>query len=96
MAITKKKTENRETVDNIKVLRAREFDSAIAFDMCANGVTIYGCWYRTYKDKQTGEEKALISFPSTKGKDDKYYNHAYFYVTDENLKDIEEQIESLL
>lgn len=96
MAISKKKNESKMEM-NIKVTRAREFENAIAFDMEVNGVTIYGCWYRTYKDKKSGEEKALISFPSTKSaKDNKYYNHVYFYVTDEHIKTIEKQIEDLL
>ncbi|MBO7731176.1 MAG: hypothetical protein J6S67_01435 [Methanobrevibacter sp.] len=100
MAIKAKKTETKKTtipVELIKVDRAKAFDKAIMFDITVfDCVKIYGCSYRTYNDKQTGEEKGIIGFPSKKGNDDKYYNHAYFFVTDEMLAEIEKQIEALI
>ena len=96
----KAKTENKKQTipaDQIKVTRAHDFGDSISFDVTVyETVTIYGCTYRTYKPKDSDEEKGIISFPSRKGKDNKYYNHAYFYVTDEMLASIEEQIEGLL
>ena len=59
-------------------------------------VTIYGCTYRTYKPKDSEDEKGIVDFPSKKGKDDKWYKHAYFFVTDEMLASIESQIEALI
>ncbi|MBO5809669.1 MAG: hypothetical protein J6R32_02455 [Bacteroidales bacterium] len=85
------------TPDNIKVDRAKEFDNSISFDITLFGcVKIYGCSYRTFTEKETSEEKAFISFPSKKGKDDKYYNHAYFQVTPEVLEKVEKEIEALI
>ena len=83
--------------DNIKVDRAKEFEKSISFDCTLFGcVKIYGCTYRTYTDKTSGEEKGIISFPSKKGKDGKYYNHAYFFVSDEVLAQCEKEIEALI
>lgn len=103
MAIKKtseKKTENKKTAipaDQIKVTRAHQFDNSISFDVELFGtITVYGCTYRTYTDKETKEEKGIIAFPQRKGKDDKYYKHVYFYVTDDMLTAIESQIEALL
>ena len=97
MAI-KKKTETKKTeipADQIKVTRAHQFDNSISFDVQLYGtITIYGCTYRTYE--KYGEEKGIVGFPSRKGKDDEWYNHAYFFVTDEMLATIEKQIEALI
>lgn len=83
--------------DQIKVTRAHQFDNSISFDVQLYGtITIYGCTYRTYKPEGADEEKGIVGFPSRKGKDDKWYNHAYFFVTDEMLASIEKQIEALI
>ena len=96
----KAKTENKKQnipVDQIKVTRAHQFDNSISFDVTLYGtVTIYGCSYKTYKPNDSDEEKGIIDFPSKKGKDDKWYKHAYFFVTDEMLASIESQIEALI
>lgn len=103
MAIKKtseKKTENKKAeipADQIKVTRAHQFDNSISFDVQLYGtITIYGCTYRTYKPEGADEEKGIVGFPSRKGKDDKWYNHTYFFVTDEMLAAIEKQIEALI
>ena len=103
MALSSKKNNNKEEAAakyDIKVTRAKDFTgddgkTVIAFDMIANGVTIYGCWYRVATNKK-GEDFTMISFPSSKAKDGKYYSHAYFKITDEMIADIEKQIEGLL
>ena len=83
-------------VGDIKVDRAKEFEKSISFDATLYGtVKIYGMTYRTWTDND-GVEKGIISFPSKKGKDEKYYNHAYFYVSDKVLADVEKQIEALI
>ena len=103
MAIKKtseKKTENKLAeipADQIKVTRAHQFDNSISFDVQLYGtITIYGCTYRTYKPEGADEEKGIVGFPSRKGKDDKWYKHAYFFVTDEMLAAIEKQIDALI
>ena len=103
MAIKKsaEKAEKKEKMvvkpEDVKVDRAKDFEQSISFDMTVfDCIKIYGCTYRTYKEKKTGDEKGIISFPSKKGKDDKYYNHAYFFVTDDVLASVEKQIEALI
>ena len=85
----------------IKVLRARDFTKegedgcSITFDMEVNGVTIYGCWYREGK-KKDGGDYTMVSFPSQKGKDGKYYNHAYVKLSEEEIQLIGQTIEKVL
>lgn len=91
-----KKTEENETVKvECRVVRARAVsETAISFDMVANGISIYGCWYR--EGVKDGREWSMITFPSYKGSDGKYYNQVYFKVTDDIKEDLVKQIESLL
>lgn len=84
---------NSESVKlSVNVKRAKEFPSGdVGFDVEINGVTIYGCIY-----KQT-EKGSFVSFPAKKSeKDGKYYNHVYVKIDENTLKDIEEQLSSLL
>lgn len=99
MAVKKSATAEKMAVkpENVKVDRAKDFEKSISFDITLFGcVKIYGCTYRTYQDKKTGEAKGIVSFPQKKGKDEKYYNHTYFFVTDEVLAQIEKEIEALI
>ena len=84
----KKKDVNVEV--NAKVVRANQVDDLVFFDLEINGVTIYGC------KVIEGKNGDFISFPSHKGKDGKYYNHAYIKLTDEQAKDIISQVENML
>lgn len=108
MAVRSKKTEKpaeqaQAQALTIEVLRAKDFtkddakenECSIVFDMKVNGVTIYGCWYRTGSDKK-GEDYEMISFPSQKGKDGKYYNHAYVQLQQSDIDFISSEIEKLL
>ena len=89
---TKKETANNY---DVKVTRAKEFENgSVAFDMVVNGVTIYGCWYR--EGEKDGKEYEIINFPSQKGKDDKYYNIAWFKIEDELKADIIAQLQKLV
>ena len=102
MALKKKSNTEKGNNENLElfdaqVLRAKEYDSGICVDLILNGVKIYGCWYRTYEDRQhPGDEKAFIAFPSRKGNDGKYYSYAYIKISDEWLEKIEKQIEEKL
>ncbi len=89
--------EAQETMKySVKVTRAKEVkEGTVAFDMTVNGVAVYGCWYREGKSKK-GEDYQMISFPSHKGGDGKYYNHAWFRIDDETKKDIIEQLQKLV
>lgn len=108
MAVNRKKsaeTENKAAAAAqalaIEVLRAKDFTEAgkegcsIVFDMNVNGIIIYGCWYREGKDKN-GEDYEMVSFPSQKGKDGKYYNYAWVKLQQSDIDNISKQIESLL
>ena len=89
-----KTTETANTYD-VKVTRAKEVkEGSVAFDMVVNGVTIYGCWYR--EGEKDGKEYQMISFPSQKGKDDKYYNHCWFKIDEDLKSDIIAQLQKLV
>lgn len=95
--MVKGSTKNEKTTMEVKVTRAHEFEAGtIAFDMEVNGITIYGMYYRAGISPKTKEEYEIISFPSRKGKDGKYYNHVYFAITDEVKKSIIEQLGKLV
>ena len=96
----KKKEEAKEQALEIKVTRAKDFSedgkTTIAFDMVVNGVTIYGCYYRE-GTKKDGSEYAMVAFPSRKDtKSDKYYNHAYVKLSDDDVENIASQIEDFI
>lgn len=75
---------------NAKVVRVNQVKDLVFFDVEINGVTIYGC------KVVEGKNGDFISFPSHKGKDDKYYNHAYIKLSDEQTKEIISQVENML
>ena len=85
----KKKTEEAVNVE-AKVTRANQVKDTVFFDVVINGVTIYGC--KVFE----GKNGDFISFPSHKGKDDKYYNHVYIKLTDDQTSDIIHQVEEML
>lgn len=95
----KKKEETKEQALEIKVARAKDFSkddkTTIAFDMVVNGVTIYGCYYR--EGTKNGKDYAMVAFPSRKDdKSDKYYNHAYVKLSDDDVENIASQIEDFI
>lgn len=91
----KKSEEKKVESHNIEVTRTKLLENAIMFDMVVNGVTIYGCSYRTLERHDNGEQFAKIGFPSRKGKDDKYYNHVYVKLSPEDIETIEKGIEAV-
>lgn len=101
MAINKKaKAEAEKSAElKIEVTRAKDFSddkgTCIAFDMIVNEVTIYGCYYREGTDKK-GSEYSMVAFPSRKGSNGKYYKHAFVKLSDADIDNISNQIETLL
>lgn len=97
MAINKEKAPAQEYKAEVKRVHdfSKDGKTCISFDMIVNGIKINGCFYREGKN-DAGKEYELISFPAEKGSDGKYYEKVYFPVSDELLKDIEKQIESML
>lgn len=93
-----KKSENKkpEVVFNLQswdVLRAHEFEGGnISFDMRVNEVIIYGMTLVWDADRK----EYWVSFPARKGKDGKYYKHAWFPIDEALQANIEKRIEELL
>lgn len=86
-----KKKEVNEVVNvEAKVTRANQVKDTVYFDVVINGVTIYGC------KVVEGKNGDFISFPSHKGKDDKYYNYVYIKLSDEQTAGIVKQVEEML
>lgn len=79
------KTTNNQTEQNNKVYAAVDWQIAgarvwqredgevdITFTLIANGVSIYGC-----RLVESNDGRLFVGFPARKGKDGKYYNHAF-------------------
>lgn len=67
------------TVSSYSVKRARTIQGGIVMaDVEINGITIYGM--KILANKSTGE--AFLAWPSSKGKDGKYYSVAYARISD--------------
>lgn len=64
-------------------------DGSVTFNMVIDGyVRVYGL--RIYDGR---DGKPFISFPSRKGKDDKYWNHVYCPLSPEDVENIARQVE---
>lgn len=88
-------TKEANTYD-VKVTRAKEIkEGQVVFDMIVNGVNIYSCWYREGKDKN-GKDYTMISFPSQKADNGKYYNHCWFKIEDDLKEEIIAQLQKLV
>lgn len=88
-------TKEANTYD-VKVTRAKETkEGQVVFDMIVNGVNIYSCWYREGKDKN-GKDYTMISFPSQKADNGKYYNHCWFKIEDDLKEEIIAQLQKLV
>ena len=73
------------TVDRVHVFE----DGSVTFNMIVDKyVRVYGL--RIYDGK---DGKPFISFPSRKGKDDKYWNHVYCPLAAEDVEEIAKQVE---
>ena len=82
--------EETKKVYDLKVLRAKEYKETVFFDLEVNGVKIYGCRF------VEGKNGDFVSFPSYKGKDGKYYSHAFVDLDEAMVSLIDEQIDALL
>lgn len=91
----RKKQETQEKqygkLDSFEVVRAYEGRDTVFFTGILNGVTIYNMRIVTAKD---GSD--FIGFPSSKGKDGKYYNEAYFPLSPLDTAGIVEAVEDWL
>lgn len=102
-----KKSEEAKTAEqinyDIKVdeVRRTKKDSILMLDLIVNGVYIKSCMLKEVVCKKDGEVHKkgdicyVLQFPSEKS-GDKYYNRAWFPVSNENIEDICKQVQSLL
>ena len=67
-----------------KVLRTRVINGTPLADVEINGITVYGL--SIMANKSTGE--AFLSWPSTKGKDGKWYSSCYARLSDSDQEAI--------
>lgn len=90
-------TKNTESQTyDVKVTRAKEINEGqVVFDMIVNGINIYSLWYREGKDKN-GKDYTMISFPSQKADNGKYYNHCWFKIEDSTKNEIVAQLQKLV
>lgn len=63
----------------LSVSHVKAWDSGVTFTLVVDRVSIYGCRI------VSGKNGDFISFPSRKGSDGKYYNHAYIDLTDREI-----------
>lgn len=74
----------------LSVSHVKEWDNGVTFTLNVDRVSIYGCRI------VSGKNGDFISFPSRKGSDGKYYNHAYIDLTDTELKVVFDMVRSAL
>lgn len=99
MALSRKNNQEQEQEvkdHDIKVMRVKDTDKyGVFFDLEINGVSVYGCsWVEG--QKRDGTEYRFVSFPSHKGKDDKYYNYVYVKLTENDLDSIEKVLQDAI
>lgn len=94
MAVKRPNKDTSITDFNVQVLKAREFKWGITLDLQVNGITIYGCVHK--EGVKDGKPWSMITFPSYKGSDGKYYNNCWFPISNELKDEIEKQISDML
>ena len=104
----KEKTEEAKTATekinyDIKVdeVRKTKKDNILMLDLIVNGVWIKSCMLKEVVCKEDGEKHKkgdicyILQFPSEKS-GNKFYNRAWFPVSNENIEEICKQVASLL
>ena len=83
----------QENTNNITVIRAHKYEKdnkvTVFFDMTVNSVSIYGCKF------MTGSKGDFVALPQTKT-GDKWYNIVWVKLTDDDIKNIENQCKALI
>lgn len=74
----------------LSVSHVKAWDNGVTFTLNVDRVSIYGCRV------VSGKNGDFISFPSRKGSDGKYYNHAYIDLTDTELMVVFDMVRSAL
>lgn len=103
---SKKEVKAEEQQNNTYVIKVEEArttknEHIIMLDLDVNGVKISSCMLKEETVKKDGEKHKkgdivyFLNFPSEKV-GDKYYNRVWFPVSNENMQDIINQVQSLL
>ena len=85
----------------VDAARATKNDKIVMVDLDVNGVKIKSCMLKEAEVTKDGEKHKkgdicyFLNFPSEKV-GDKYYNRAWFPVSNANLEDIIEQVKKIL
>ena len=85
----------------VEAARATKNDKIVMVDLDVNGVKIKSCMLKEATVTKDGEKHKkgdtvyFLNFPSEKV-GDKYYDRAWFPVSNDNLEDIINQVKSLL
>lgn len=98
-----KKTEAKRYTYEVEVEAARptKKDDIVMVDIKVNGVSIKSCMLKELTVKKDGEKYKkgdkcyVLQFPAEKV-GDKYYNRAWFPVSNETIQDIVDQVEKML
>ena len=81
------------SIAKVKPVKGKE--DCYRFNLTINGVTIYGCSYVTYTNKD-GKEDNFIAFPSYKGSDGEHYNTCFFPINNPAYRKEYELVEELI
>lgn len=100
---TKSEEANTNVKYDIKVneVRRTKNDKIVMLDLIVNGVWIKSCMLKEVICKKDGEKHKkgdicyILQFPSEKS-GGKWYNRAWFPVSNENIEEICKQVQSLL
>lgn len=91
------KTAEPLKIETLEVFGAHEFSNgAVGFNAIVNGISIYGMTYRTINDRNGKGEVSFIGFPARKGSNEKYYNHVWFKISEEDIPRFEKLIDKSL
>lgn len=96
-----KAEEKTSYVIKVDDVRATKNDKIVMIDIDVNGVKIKSCMLKEAEVKNDGEKHKkgdivyFLNFPSEKV-GDKYYNRAWFPVSNNNIEDIVNQVKALL
>lgn len=85
-------TQKKNADHSFAVTAVHQFnDGTVKFNLVVDGfVTIYGCGIAE------GQQGPFVTFPSRKGKDDRYWKHAFCAVPAEDVAKIVQQIDNEL
>ena len=95
------KAEGNKYEIKVDAARATKNDSIVMVDLDVNGVKIKSCFLKEIECKKDGEKHKkgdkciVLAFPSEKV-GDKYYNRAWFPVTNNHIDEIARQAQYLL